>query len=597
MSIIQYIPDPVINALVWSILHSVWQIAIIAFLWRVSLLYARKAPAAVRQNISLFALLTIPVIFVITFFKQHSIYSNVQKISYVEFNIQGFEAVEPTAAWYMLPKENTGFSSFFDAHAFTIFWLYWVGIALISVWFILSYTKLLQIRKKDLSPTPPQWKDALVASARKLGTVSSYPLFLSPNITVPAVIGFFKPLVLIPLGLASSLTMEEVENILLHEFYHIKCKDHYVNALQYAFEILFFYHPFTWWISKTLRAQREEKVDEWVVAQTENPLQYAQTLLSLEEKRRNHLRAVLAATSNKNSLLLRIKNIMNMKTRKFNSGQKIAALLVISLAIVSLAWANPPAFLAFAPPDEPQVETVSETTPAAVTQNPAPVQAPPSNPPPAPPAEPIDENQEPSNIVLQNGAIVNWDDLSDEDKEEIRLAITEARIAMQEAMHEIRTELNSEEMKQEMAKVREEISQAMDEVNREFRSDEFKEEMRQVREEIKEALREVNQDLNSEEFKKDMEEARREIRNALREMNVAMEDEEFREEMNQISIELQKALGELDSVDWSGVGNELNFLIQEIGSVVGVALEETFKNLDLNLLIEEAENEEQQKQE
>lgn len=288
-----------------------------------------------------------------------------------------------------------------------------------------------------------------------------------------------------------------------------------------------------------------------------------------------------------------------MKTRKFNSGQKIAALLVISLAIVSLSWVNPPAFLAFAPDAEPQVEAISENTSEATANSPDPAEAtpPPSNTTPAPPAEPADENQEPNRIVMQNGTSISWDELSDEDKEEIRIAITEARIAMQDAMHEIRTELNSEEMKQEMAKVREEIKLAMEEVNRDFQSEEFKEEMRQAREEIKQALREVNHELNSEEFKKDMEEARREIREALQELNTNIEDEEFQAEMDQISIELQKALGELDSVDWAGMGNELNFLIQEIGSVVGVALEETFKNLDLNELLEEVETEEQEKQE
>jgi beta-lactamase regulating signal transducer with metallopeptidase domain/DNA-binding transcriptional regulator GbsR (MarR family) len=564
-----------------------------------SLLYARKAPASVRQNISLIALLSIPVVFAITFFKQHNIYNNIQKISHIEFSFSGTSSFEPSAEMYMLPKQNTELSTFFDANASVIFWLYWSGIAVLSVWFIISYSKSFYIRKKDLSPIPSHWSEIISSTASKVNPAVSYSLFLSPNITVPVVIGFFKPVVLIPVGLATSLTVEEVESILLHEFYHIKCKDHYINALQYIFEILFFYHPFTWWISKTLRAQREEKVDEWVVSQTQNPLHYAQTLLSLEEKRLTDIHGVLAATSNKNSLLLRIKNIMHMKTRKFNSGQKTAALLVISMAIISLAWVNPPAFLAFSPDAEHQVGTTTGNNPVAIAANPDPVQAAtlPSDTMPVLPPEPPDQDQNPQRIVMQNGTSISWDELSDEDKEEIRLAITEARIAMRDAMHEIRTELNSDEMKQEMAKVREEIKIAMDEVNRDFQSEEFKAEMREVREEIKQALREVNHELNSEEFKKEMEEAREEIRKALQELNTTMEDEEFQAEMDQISVELQKALDELDSVDWAGLGNDLNFLIQEIGSVVGVALEETFKNLDLNELIEEVESEEQQQEE
>ncbi len=550
---IDYIPDPFINALAWSIIHSLWQFILIALLWQVSMGLARKAPAMVKQNLSIFALALMPVAFLITFIRQYQIYSRVQRIAFVEFAEQFQQPLAGTDALFLLPKENNLINRWLEAYSPFITGLYIAGIVLFSVYFIISYTRVYNLKRNDLSPLPPGWMEVVLLAREKAGIIKTIKIRLSSRVSVPVVAGFFKPVVLFPLAVASSLTLEQVEEILLHELYHIRCKDHYINTLQHMLEILFFYHPVTWWISQVLSTQRESKVDEWVVRQTDNPVNYAQTLLSLEENRNLNTQMALAATTSQSSLFNRIKNIMTMKTRKFKSGQKIAAMLVVAVAAISLAWINPAAVLFYNAPDETNIfETDSQ--PLALAQAQESVPEPPKS--------------EPRRIVLENGNSVAWTDLSEEEKEEVKQALQEAQVAVREAMEEVRAEFESEEFKKEMQKAREEVRKAMEEIN----NDEFKAEMHQAREEV---------------------------RMALAEIDAALSDEEFENEMREVSAELQNAFKELEKIDWSEMGEEMDIIMEEVGKsmeIIGPTLQEVFRELDFEEIMKEAEKQNQKEQ-
>lgn len=551
MRLIEYIPDPFIHALSWSLIHSIWQIAAIALLWRITLVMAHKAPSGVRQNLTLLALLATPAVFLYTFFVQYNRYAAVQKISHLEFDSPVSEILMSRIDnFYLIPVESNALTLFMEAHANYIFWFYWIGMGFCSIYFFLSYARVLQVRTKELTAVPDVWYTIIEQARAKTGLRKSIPVFTSTRVSIPMVTGLFKPIVLFPLAVAASMKMQEVEEILLHEYYHLKCYDHYTNMLQSILEILFFYHPCTWWMSQRLRLEREARVDEWVVSQTSDPLNYAKTLLSLEENRQNRLQPVLAATQSHHSLITRIKNIMQMKTRQFNSGQKIAAMAVMVLAAVSLAWLSPPSFISMN--HEDKIMTADDHQPLLTAQNRGDSQTPPS---------------EPRRVVLENGESISWQELSEADKAEIRNAMEEARIAIQEAMREVQMELNSEETRRELQQAREEIKRAMEEVNQELNSEAFRQEMRQARQEIRQALQEANSFLNS---------------------------EEFRTEMQQAGSEINKAMEELNNIDWSRVASEVNQAMEEAGKTIEMiapALEELFKNLNLEELFREREKE------
>jgi beta-lactamase regulating signal transducer with metallopeptidase domain len=127
-------------------------------------------------------------------------------------------------------------------------------------------------------------------------------------VRVPTVVGWLRPVILMPVGALAGLPAEQVEALLLHELAHIRRADYLVNLLQSAAEALLFYHPAVWWISGHIRAEREACCDDMAVAVTGDVLAYAQTLANLEASRTVPMRAALAA--NGGSLANRIARLL-----------------------------------------------------------------------------------------------------------------------------------------------------------------------------------------------------------------------------------------------------------------------------------------------
>jgi beta-lactamase regulating signal transducer with metallopeptidase domain len=115
---------------------------------------------------------------------------------------------------------------------------------------------------------------------------SSRPAALatSERVSVPAVIGFFQPVIVIPAWALRELPSEELHVILLHEFAHLRRWDDWTNLLQKMVRAAFFFHPAVWWIESRLSLEREMACDDQVLAKTGNPRRYAQCLISLLEK-------------------------------------------------------------------------------------------------------------------------------------------------------------------------------------------------------------------------------------------------------------------------------------------------------------------------
>ncbi|MEZ0296646.1 MAG: carboxypeptidase regulatory-like domain-containing protein [Candidatus Methylacidiphilales bacterium] len=101
-------------------------------------------------------------------------------------------------------------------------------------------------------------------------------------VQVPTVVGWLKPVVLLPIGVLSGLPMAQVEAILLHELAHIRRQDFVVNLLQNVAETLLFYHPAIWSISARIRLERELACDDLAMEWCADRLGYAEALAAFE---------------------------------------------------------------------------------------------------------------------------------------------------------------------------------------------------------------------------------------------------------------------------------------------------------------------------
>lgn len=132
----------------------------------------------------------------------------------------------------------------------------------------------------------------------------------SALVQVPTVLGWFRPVILLPAITLTGLTPVQLDLILAHELAHLRRADHWVNLFQLAVETLLFYHPAVWWVSRRVREDRELCCDELAVAVCGHPRAYAQALATLEELRQAPANLALAAADG--SLLARIRRILGL---------------------------------------------------------------------------------------------------------------------------------------------------------------------------------------------------------------------------------------------------------------------------------------------
>ena len=223
------------------------------------------------------------------------------------------------------------------------------------------------------------------------------------------------------------------------------------------------------------------------------PQLYAKALLQLEELRTLQSKLAVAATQSKFHLLQRIKNIMTMKTQKSNPAHKIAGIILIVTALVSVAWINPALSInsridkvapetdndnTFVPAPEAKdsVKTRKKVTTVTTTST-------------------TDSLPEPTSIIVNNKSVA-WADLDEELKQEIIESMKEARIAIAEAGRSI----DKAEMEATLNAVKAELREAAQELKIQLEqvdSEEFKKEMENVKITIKRIAEETRPMIDS----------------------------------------------------------------------------------------------------
>jgi uncharacterized protein (TIGR03435 family) len=167
--------------------------------------------------------------------------------------------------------------------------VFWVRLA--GGWVVAARMRSMLVRR-----APPEWQQALAQLGARIGLSRSVRLLVSALVQVPVVVGWLRPVVLVPVGALGGLPAGHLEALLLHELAHIRRHDYLVNMLQSVAEALLFYHPAVWWVSGHIRAERELCCDDVVVSVSVDALTYARALAQLESWRPAHLTPAVAAT-------------------------------------------------------------------------------------------------------------------------------------------------------------------------------------------------------------------------------------------------------------------------------------------------------------
>jgi beta-lactamase regulating signal transducer with metallopeptidase domain len=176
--------------------------------------------------------------------------------------------------------------------------------------------------------------------AIRLGLTRLVRLFESTTIVVPVTMGWIRPVVLFPASALSGLSNAQVEALLAHELAHVRRHDYVVNLLQSVVETLLFYHPAVWWVSRTIRTEREHCCDDLAVSVCDRVV-YVRALSDLAALGRPRL--ALAATDG--SLVGRVRRLLGEPRADRDHGAgwlsaMIAVFLIGAVPVVIAAWSR-----------------------------------------------------------------------------------------------------------------------------------------------------------------------------------------------------------------------------------------------------------------
>jgi len=181
------------------------------------------------------------------------------------------------------------------------------SVLALSLRLAVSWWLVQRMRRAAWLPVAPPLLDRARELAHRLGIARAVRVVQSAAIQVPAVIGWLRPIVLLPGGALTGLSPAQLDAVIAHELAHVRRHDFAINLLQSAAEILLFYHPASWWISRRVRVERELCCDDVAETLCGDRVLYATALADLESMR---IQPALALAATDGPLLQRVRRLL-----------------------------------------------------------------------------------------------------------------------------------------------------------------------------------------------------------------------------------------------------------------------------------------------
>jgi beta-lactamase regulating signal transducer with metallopeptidase domain len=329
------------QAIGWALLHLLWQGVLVAAILAATLALLSRQSANARYLASCGALALLVVLGAATAYRA---YDGDRESGVGSRSDMALLAAPAPATLQSLSSDSrlpapdsrlTKLATFAKSHLPQIVLVWLTGVLFLSLRLLFGWLRAHAIAKRNATGAAPEWQRTAGRLAHALKLRRAVQLLESAAVEVPTVIGWLRPVVLLPAATLTGLSTEQMEMILAHELAHVRRNDFFVNLMQAVVETLLFYHPAVWWISHRIRVEREHCCDDVAVSVSGKPLVYARALTRLEELRVEDAQAFVAA--NGGSLIGRIRRLAGTRIESPNAPSRFvagAALLTVLLALL-----------------------------------------------------------------------------------------------------------------------------------------------------------------------------------------------------------------------------------------------------------------------
>ena len=332
MNIDTLFSSPVIMALGWSLVHSLWQGLILGLLLYFFIVAFRPESPRVLYNTVLAFMMFMMSAFIVTWiylWHHYRIAIDLAK------NTKIFPMMALTHGNPMTDFRLSGawLEHIVGQYLPIIFVLWFLGFAVSLFNLSLDLVRVHRLKTSHVKPVSFELQSLFQQLVDRLHIKKSIQLLESPIVSIPMVIGFIKPVVLIPAGIFSGFSDKHIEAILAHELAHIIRHDYIINIFISFAGVVFYYHPVMWWMNSIVRHQREYCCDDYAVTVSQDARQYARAMLKLYENHLHIPELAMTAFKNKFSVLDRIKRI----TRKqVNDNEPMGWVLLVTVLLIGL---------------------------------------------------------------------------------------------------------------------------------------------------------------------------------------------------------------------------------------------------------------------
>ena len=317
--------DNTLYSVAMAITHFIWQGMLIGLIAWPALAMARNARPQIRYAIACLGLLLcalLPIAQFVLSLSSEPMMEAVSSVAAVRAGPGFYQVTEP--AWYL--------RSALPQPVLPIILVSWIaGVAVFALRLLLGLQWVAKTRNCAMQPGDNRLQGLLDELLPRMRIHRAVMLRLCPQIDTPMAMGLLRPLVLLPIGLVSQLSTDAVQALLAHELAHIKRHDYLINLLQRIVETLLFYHPVVWWLSRSIRQEREHIADDLAAQALGSPRRLALALTQLSEWQ--PAVPLLANAAHGGHLMNRITRLIKPQHPAF--GWK-AALPALALALVCL---------------------------------------------------------------------------------------------------------------------------------------------------------------------------------------------------------------------------------------------------------------------
>ena len=307
-------PTSLVPAIGWALLHFVWQGLLIGWGVSIVLFLLRKARPQARYAVACAGLLlcaALPLAGVIAQVDAAApaSLSGAGLGAALLIPVLSADAAQSGVA-ATLADDGTlaGWAAVLQGQLPWIVGLWLAGAVLMSLRLAIGLNWVAERTRGDRYTVNHYWQRRLSVMARRFGIARHVRLGVADLLDSPITAGCWRPIVLVPASLITGMAPDLLEALLAHELAHIKRRDYLVNLIQSAVEIVLFYHPSVWALSRRIRIEREQIADDLAVAMLGQPRMLAKALSELDKFQFDTTQ--LAHAAHGGNLMSRIKRLL-----------------------------------------------------------------------------------------------------------------------------------------------------------------------------------------------------------------------------------------------------------------------------------------------